>query len=318
MATFHRDDIVVTPEDDPDRVRRWRRRQSLMVVASAVAMMMGAVAGNVVARRLGPAGAGFAPSMGTIAGAVAGILAFASARWAWSRLRRGAHERRHADALERMLQPGQDARAREFLRHSMLLVRIGGHPGNAARLVEAVRAAGPCIAIVSASNAAAVSAIAPLPGAVEPEELPASTLTRSRWTVRRAATLAACLGLLLLFAWAGRAQAATVVIATIGTAAVMFAVMLAASALFFRRAPSLGRIMVGQGWAEHGGRRWSSADSILLVLPSQVEGRVGLMALDPHGALSFPVASVDSPAFRTLWTRWTHAEPRPEQPTWAA
>lgn len=71
-------------------------------------------------------------------------------------------------------------------------------------------------------------------------------------------------------------------------------------------------VVAGQGWVEHGRARWTVADSVLVVTG---QGTPDIRLVGPQGVLRLRLSMKPEAdgQFATLWTRWMHPHPKPDQ-----
>jgi hypothetical protein len=82
-----------------------------------------------------------------------------------------------------------------------------------------------------------------------------------------------------------------------------------------RRRAMFAPVVAGAGWVQHGAARWTVEDSVL-VATGRASARVRLVG--PPGVLVLRLRTARHRDFETLWTRWMHPEPKPEQPAFDA
>ena len=82
-----------------------------------------------------------------------------------------------------------------------------------------------------------------------------------------------------------------------------------------RRRAMFAPVVAGAGWVQHGHARWTIDDSVLVATG---RGTARTCIVGPPGVLVLRLRTARHRDFETLWVRWMHPDPKPDQPAFDA
>jgi len=143
---------------------------------------------------------------------------------------------------------------------------------------------------------------------LEPHGLSPGVANRHAWIVA-----------VILFAFALFEQRRGAALTALVVAALGLAVLASVPFIWYRlpfARRGAGSCMAGPGWLQMtGGRVWSVHDSTMIVGRSGMRPGFTMRLIGPAGVHDIHAASLDDLDFKSLWSLWTHRDPRSPSPS---